>query len=355
LVLHANPSIVFTTDTQNYCGMSALDFCSAAVTSVPWDPGRKIVFHALAAFPTGSSPRLRSVSFGIQYDPTKFIMAAHGTCADLELPEATWPAPGTGTAQTWTNATQTAALTEAYWFCGYAYSEQEGEDSTSVSLIPHPVQRGVFVDDAVPAEADTIAAYGRLGLGTAGSRACPQSPPEGDSPGPETPGTPQYEELEQSADITLPSGGESVAAGRIWAEGHEIVVSQDQIRTGSAFDALWELRHSAAADTLLLAGYVYAIRPNGTHPSPRDYEEIRAVVRSILGLGQTLIFTHSGNLQGNWPSPLGACFEGAIREIRAGKNLDAIIRDAEPACPLGSYRWFFEDVARVASGEDGRR
>ena len=172
LILHANPSLVFTSDIQNYCGMSALDSCSAAVTSVPWDPGTKIVFHAIAAFPPGSQPRLKALSFGIDYDPAKFVMAARGSCADFELPDGTWPAHGTGTSQSWTTGTRTGLLTEVYWFAGYAYSEQEGEDSTSVSLIPHPMQHGVFVDDGFPSEADTIAAYGALGFGRAGSAPC---------------------------------------------------------------------------------------------------------------------------------------------------------------------------------------
>ncbi len=173
LILHANPSIVFTSDTADYCGMAGLDSCSAAVTSVAWDPGKKIVFHVLAAFPPESSPRLKALSFGIDYDPTKFMMAARSTCADFELSDGTWPAAGTGTSQSWTTGAQIGLLTEVYWFAGYAYSEQDAEDSTSVSLIPHPLQHGVFVDDAFPAEVDTIAGYGRLGFGTNGSLACP--------------------------------------------------------------------------------------------------------------------------------------------------------------------------------------
>lgn len=170
LILHANPGLVFTSDVQNYCGMAALDSCSAAVTSVPWEPGTRRVFHVLAAFPTGSSPRLKSLSFGIDYDPAKLVMVARGSCADFELPDGTWPAAGTGTAQSWTTGAQTGLLTEVYWCCGYTYSE--GEDSTSVALIPHPLQHGVFVDDAFPAEVDTIAGYGRLGFGTAGYLPC---------------------------------------------------------------------------------------------------------------------------------------------------------------------------------------
>jgi hypothetical protein len=162
--------------------MSALDSCSAAVTSVAWDPGKKIVFHAIAAFPPGSNPRLKALSFGIDYDPTKLTMSARGTCADFEIPGVDWLAPGTGTSQSWTTGAQTGLLTEVYWFAGYANSEQT-LDSTSVSLIPHPLQHSVFVDDTFPSEVDTIAGYGRLGFGRAGYRPCPgateDSPPGG--------------------------------------------------------------------------------------------------------------------------------------------------------------------------------
>lgn len=93
LVIHANRSLVFTSDIQDYCGISALDSCSAAVTSVEWDPGKKIVFHVLAAFPPESSPRLKVLSFGIDYDPTKFVIAARQTCAGFEISDGRWPAP----------------------------------------------------------------------------------------------------------------------------------------------------------------------------------------------------------------------------------------------------------------------
>jgi hypothetical protein len=210
LILHANPGLVFTSDIQNYCGMAALDSCSRAVTSVPWDPGRRIVFHAIAAFPAGSSPRLKVLSFGIDYDPTKFVMAARGTCADFEIPGVGWLAPGTGTSQSWTTGTRTALLTEAYWFAGYAYSEQDGEDSTSVALIPHPRQHGVFVDDAFPSEVDTIAGYGKLGFGVAGNAPCPEPLGEGDVPPSSEPGD----------DFPVPAS--DGPRGPVWAYGTEV-------------------------------------------------------------------------------------------------------------------------------------
>jgi hypothetical protein len=345
---------VFTNSTQNYCGMSALDSCSAAVTSVDWDPGKKIVFYAFAAFPPESQPRLKAITFGINYDPAKFYLLGHGTCADFEIADTGWPGPGTGTGQTWTTTTPASRLVEVYWFAGYAYSESD-PDTTSFALIPHPLHQGVFVDDAVPAVEDTIAAYGRLGFGAPGSAPCPSPALGGDSLGPASGGPPQFEELERSQDIALPREGAGLAPGRIWAEGHEITLTADQIRTGSAFDALWELRHSAEADTLLLAGYVYDIRRNGAHPSPRNYEETRAIVRDVLARGAWLLFTHSGQIRESIPSPAASCLDSAIRDIRAGKDLDAVIRDSDRGCSLEFNRWFLRDVARVSSGKDGRR
>jgi hypothetical protein len=172
LILHANPSLVYTND-QVYCGQAGLDSCSAAVTSVPWDPGHTVVFHVLAAFPAESSPRMKGVSFGVDYDATKFRVVAHSTCADFETPDGGWPDPGTGVGEMW-NDTRTDLLTEAYWFAGYAYSEVN-PDSTSFSLIPRPLDGGIFVDDAAPRMADSVAAFGRLGFGARGYIPCPNS------------------------------------------------------------------------------------------------------------------------------------------------------------------------------------
>ena len=77
----------------------------------------------------------------------------------------------------WKSA-QTANLLEVYWFAGYAYSKQ---DTTSFAVTPHPDPNlgGDFADGAVPAQLDPIAAYGRLGFGTAGSHPCPQPAAKG--------------------------------------------------------------------------------------------------------------------------------------------------------------------------------
>jgi hypothetical protein len=177
LILHASPSLAYTSDMQSYCRQVSLSACSLAVTSVGWDPGRIVVLHALAAFPPQSPPWLKGLLFGIAYDPARFHLQAQGTCADFEVKGAGWPAPGTGTELGW-NTTQTDKLKEVYWFAGYVYSKTV-PDTASFALVPHPRQGGVFVDSEEPAALDTIVAYGRLGFARPGYAPCPQPLPVG--------------------------------------------------------------------------------------------------------------------------------------------------------------------------------
>jgi hypothetical protein len=183
LLVHANPSLVYTLDTQDYCGESGLTACSLAVTTVSWDPDTTRVFYILAAFPETSQPRLKAISFGVDWDPDKLVVLDHGTCADFEIPDSSWPDPGTGVGQSWSQV-QTGLLTEAYWFAAYTYSTNNDPDTTSFAVIPHPLQGATMVDDATPPNEDTVAAFGRLGFGTAGSAPCPAGGDSGgDSPG----------------------------------------------------------------------------------------------------------------------------------------------------------------------------
>ena len=174
MILHANTSITYTTNTTNYCGQSGLSACSSATVSIAANPSVTTVFYALAAFPDSSSPRLRGLTFGIQYDASKFDLVAHGLCADAEIAGAGWPGSGSGTSVTW-NTTQTGRLAEVYWFAGHVYASP---DSCAFVLTPHPDPNlgGYFADDSVPSQLDPIADYGRLGFGVAGALPCPVSP-----------------------------------------------------------------------------------------------------------------------------------------------------------------------------------
>ncbi len=156
---------------SSYCGAVPLAACSLSVVTLPmWNP-TTTAFHVWAVFPPASSPRLMGLTFGISYDPAKFVLSSWGKCGDFELAGPGWPGSGSGTSMLW-NTAQTSNMVEAYWFQGYAYSYTAG-DSTSLALVPHPDQGGYFADDGKPSALDPIAAYGAIGFGTVGKLPCP--------------------------------------------------------------------------------------------------------------------------------------------------------------------------------------
>lgn len=71
-----------------------------------------------------------------------------------------------------------------------------------------------------------------------------------------------------SPDIAMPGAGSEAPPGRIWAYGHEIVLSVDQVRSGATYDALWDTRRGQTSDTLLFAGYPYLAYSNGANVDP---------------------------------------------------------------------------------------
>jgi hypothetical protein len=173
LLVHANTALIYTSDTTSYCGQAGLQACSLAVTSVPWDPATTTVFYVMAAFPDTSQPRLKALAWGVDWDDSKLVILAHGSCADFDIPDGGWPASGKGIGQSFLE-TRTGLLTELYWFAGYAYGAEL--DSTSVVVIPHPLQGGTMVDDAVPPAVDSLMAYGTLGFGAVVATPCPAGP-----------------------------------------------------------------------------------------------------------------------------------------------------------------------------------
>ena len=165
LIMHTNPSVVFTTD-ELYCGTAGITECSQAIAETDRQFEAAVV-HVVAAFPPSANPRLAGVTFGISYADC-LVLEAWGPCGDFELPTPDWPVSGEGTAVTWGTA-QTSLLTEVYWIAAYVYSV----DPTTLDLIPHPTQGALFADDDVPSILDPIVALGSFGFGTAGSLPCP--------------------------------------------------------------------------------------------------------------------------------------------------------------------------------------
>ncbi|MBK8230761.1 MAG: S8 family serine peptidase [Candidatus Eisenbacteria bacterium] len=163
LILHSNPTTVYSLGTGTYCGSSGLASCPEANTEAA-DPTQPTVFHALAAFPDESEPRLQGITFGVNYSEADFTLLELETCADFEVRTSDWPAPGSGTALSW-NSARITHLTEVYWFVGYANSDSI---ATVFSLQAHPTQGAQFADDSTPPALDAIEGFGSLGFGSPG-------------------------------------------------------------------------------------------------------------------------------------------------------------------------------------------
>ena len=162
LLVHANTSIGYTTGVS-YGGQAGITRAGDVVTSVPVDSS--VVCFVLAAFPNGSNPHLRGVTFGIAYPAWLEIVTFGHSFGDFELSMLDWPASGSGTALTATERAERSSLIELYWFV--ARVTEPGRPAT-LSITPHPEHGGTFADDAIPATLDQIAGYSGLGFGEPG-------------------------------------------------------------------------------------------------------------------------------------------------------------------------------------------
>lgn len=165
LILHNNPTLSYTFDEANYCGLSDLASCAEAQTSTITSD--LIGIFVLAAFPDADPPRFLGVSFGIDYGAC-VEMLNWRACSDFESPDPDWPSPGSGTGIAFT-LPQTNLLTELYWFVTYVEPNRVEE----LRLIPHPTQGATFGDDSVPAVLDPVVDLGRFGFNAPGYLPCP--------------------------------------------------------------------------------------------------------------------------------------------------------------------------------------
>jgi hypothetical protein len=165
LILHALPGVV-----ESHCGFSNIDSCNDA--NVRMEGGSAVNAWVLAAFPSAGSPRLAGVVFGLHYDENQVFVMDYQACGDFELHDNGWPDPDTGIAITW-NEAQTEHLVELLWLSAYGVIDLPGTLDTR----GHPQGGGAFADDAIPANIDPIADYGRLGFGTDGYLPCPDATP----------------------------------------------------------------------------------------------------------------------------------------------------------------------------------
>jgi len=135
----------------------------------------QIVWKVYAAFPDGSSPRVKGVAWGIAATGTVYVTGAGlpdpPNC--FQVVQGSWPSPPGSIGQSWVFP-QTSQFVECYWFGGYGYSP------TVFTTAPHQSNASDFVDDATPGNTDPIAGFSSIGFSVAGVTICPPSgPPTG--------------------------------------------------------------------------------------------------------------------------------------------------------------------------------
>ncbi|MFN8549652.1 MAG: hypothetical protein U0527_17200, partial [Candidatus Eisenbacteria bacterium] len=171
LILHYNPEVNATCDSNGpFCGQSGLATCDAAITR--YNTSEHVdhcpTLFVLAAFPTNGHPRVKGATFGLDYPSGSVEISEWASCADFELSQNGWPAPGTGTALTFLQ-TQQSILVELYQLSAW---NVDGNPA-SLRLIPHPLQGGYFGDDSIPALLDEVTGYGEMGFDQDGLLPCP--------------------------------------------------------------------------------------------------------------------------------------------------------------------------------------
>jgi hypothetical protein len=131
--------------------------------------GEAFIWYVMAAFPQGSCPKLKGVSFRFDYDPAKVFVIGSGTDAGnfaLDFPSDNtgdpFPASGSGVGVSFSTEMRTGWLSEVYWFAGY--TDPAASDVTWSLRVKSAVDN-FFVGDGVPAAKDPIAALGVLGFG----------------------------------------------------------------------------------------------------------------------------------------------------------------------------------------------
>ncbi len=177
LVVH-DTGLTYTAD-MTIPPASPVPACSEVTNAAPLDVNR--VWKVYAAFPLDSSPRLKSLSWGVYPSASGgggIVIHDSGLPEpgqDSEYTDPGWPSTwGSGVREV-LGETQTASAIECYWFGGYAYAGGGGEPQEFGTGV-HSTLGGVVADDGWPVHEDPIVGFGSLGFGQAGVTPCPDEP-----------------------------------------------------------------------------------------------------------------------------------------------------------------------------------
>jgi hypothetical protein len=182
---NANGAMVLhTDDAVNYS--PGLDFCTVDPlpplcmdydTQVDKDPDIEAIVWMVATFPPGTSPGVNAFQVGIYGDIPGDYYTGWAPCGPgvLEIPDATWPAPGTGTACAFTSTVYETHF-KMYWFAAAA----PGTGSTlRTGPYPNGDHNAEWADDSNPAQIDVCTLFGTVGWGVPGHDDCNDTPHPG--------------------------------------------------------------------------------------------------------------------------------------------------------------------------------
>ena len=189
--------ITVTSDPITWPGDPAVIGCPTtsvdseiATVPLPGATAKQTYWKVYAAFPVGTSPRLKSVGWGIEYDTNvtsaySYVNVVGGSVCNGEVAPTTvffigaggWPlSSGSTVGMSFPPAARLTLVTPLFMFWGYGYNYD-------AATYPCPTFRTAlkpgddnFGDDVIPVGKDQIAGYGSLGFGCPGVVPCPVGP-----------------------------------------------------------------------------------------------------------------------------------------------------------------------------------
>lgn len=186
-----NTGIMFSSDLPLPPVSAKPSACTGVDTQQPADNVDRI-WKVYAAFPAGSSPRLKTAGWGIEFpdansSPYAYVTMNAAGCGspdedgpgtDFWIGDRGFPtASGGQVGQSFLRA-RLASVVTLFYFAGAGYIYPGTGLFPIWSAVPHgaPGNR-IFGDDAFPSNVDPIMGYGSLGFGIPGTAPCPVSDP----------------------------------------------------------------------------------------------------------------------------------------------------------------------------------
>ena len=171
------------------CG--AVDNNAVVYTALPSNPWSQM-WKVYAAFPGGSSPRLRTACWRTEFSeaagsPYSFVSINSSACrvpdedgagTDFFIGDLGFPtASGGQIGQFFPTGPRTSLVTTLFIFGGYGYNAGGAHAAPIWATAQYSDPAYCFFgDDAVPVNLDPIMGYSTLGFGAAGNTACPLLP-----------------------------------------------------------------------------------------------------------------------------------------------------------------------------------